>query len=226
MGVPGLFAFLKRRYGIIAKFIIKENGKWDGASPEGADALYVDMNHIIHTCTHASLAKEGLAYDEDVAFAKMDEYLTALMEVAGGGECAAADAASAAAAATAVGAAAATGATAAAATANSLRLLFVAIDGVAPVAKMNQQRTRRFLSAHVAEVTERVEREVRSEMASQAGGRRVMPDMSSGRFDPNIISPGTAFMARVAARVRDMLRAKVQTDPRFARLRVGSCYSQ
>ncbi|KXZ43876.1 hypothetical protein GPECTOR_78g64 [Gonium pectorale] len=210
MGVPGLFAFLKRRYGVIARFVVKkEDGSWDGAAP--ADALYVDMNHIIHTCTHAGVARDGLPYDEDAAFERMDAYLTALLEIVGGVGAAAAGTPGASASAAAGGGAGA---------ACSLRLLFVAIDGVAPIAKMNQQRTRRFLSAHVAEVTEKVEREVRAEMASQSGGARAIPDMSSGRFDPNIISPGTAFMGRVAERVRRMLRNKVATDPRFARLRV------
>ena len=40
------------------------------------------------------------------------------------------------------------------------RLLMVAIDGVAPQAKMCQQRTRRFMSAHTERLRKGIEKEV------------------------------------------------------------------
>lgn len=41
MGVPGLFAFLKRRYATIARFVVpKEDGTYDEPDSQG-DALYI-----------------------------------------------------------------------------------------------------------------------------------------------------------------------------------------
>lgn len=55
----------------------------------------------------------------------------------------------------------------------------MAIDGVAPRAKMNQQRGRRFRSAKEAELNEK--------RAKDRG--EVLP--SEARFDSNCITPGT-----------------------------------
>jgi 5'-3' exoribonuclease 2 len=54
------------------------------------------------------------------------------------------------------------------------RLLLVAMDGVAPTAKMAQQRGRRFYAAHLERQREEVERQVRrgAPWAAVLSGRR------------------------------------------------------
>jgi len=61
------------------------------------------------------------------------------------------------------------------------KLFFMAVDGVAPRAKMNQQRSRRFRTAKEA-------RDVR-EKALKRGEK--LPDQKA--FDSNCITPGTLF---------------------------------
>lgn len=80
------------------------------------------------------------------------------------------------------------------------RLLFMAIDGVAPRAKMNQQRSRRFKSAK-----ERLEAEAEAEKKGD------LPP--GGGFDSNCITPGTPFMARLGAHLRFFVRRKMADDP-------------
>ena len=65
------------------------------------------------------------------------------------------------------------------------KAFFMAVDGVAPRAKMNQQRGRRFRSAREAEK--------REEEAKNRG--ETLP--SEARFDSNCITPGTEFMVRL-----------------------------
>jgi hypothetical protein len=62
------------------------------------------------------------------------------------------------------------------------KLFFLAVDGVAPRAKMNRQRSRRFRTAKEAS-------EVR-ERAEQKGEK--LPDEKA--FDSNCITPGASFL--------------------------------
>ncbi|KXJ17198.1 5'-3' exoribonuclease 2 [Exaiptasia diaphana] len=84
----------------------------------------------------------------------------------------------------------------------------MAVDGVAPRAKMNQQRGRRFRSAKEAEDNIR--------RAIEKG--QVLP--KEERFDSNCITPGTGFMTRLQEQLKYFVNEKITNDPAWRGLRV------
>jgi 5'-3' exoribonuclease 1 len=88
------------------------------------------------------------------------------------------------------------------------KLLFMAIDGVAPRAKLNQQRARRFRAAQ--------ERMESIQKAKQRGDNVDEEAM----FDSNCITPGTEFMEIVGKHLRWFIRKKIKEDSLWKNLEV------
>ena len=89
--------------------------------------------------------------------------------------------------------------------------VYMAIDGVAPRAKLNQQRSRRFRSAKdMAEATKDMPKE--KDEAGNVKGPNV--------FDSNCITPGTEFLAKVSATIQYFIRKKIKEDPAWHGLQV------
>lgn len=90
--------------------------------------------------------------------------------------------------------------------------VFMAIDGVAPRAKLNQQRSRRFRSA--------------KDLAEATKDKRPIAttndeDKNSGEvFDSNCITPGTEFMEKVSNCIKYFIRKKIKEDPLWRNLKV------
>jgi 5'-3' exoribonuclease 2 len=98
------------------------------------------------------------------------------------------------------------------------KLLMIAIDGVAPRAKMNQQRSRRFRSAQEAKEKEEDKIELLKMLKSQ-GGHIEEPEVKKA-WDSNEITPGTPFMDILAASLRYWIAYKLNTDPAWAKMKV------
>uniref|UniRef100_A0A061R927 5'-3' exoribonuclease 1 n=1 Tax=Tetraselmis sp. GSL018 TaxID=582737 RepID=A0A061R927_9CHLO len=156
MGVPKFFRWLSERYPRLSQFVTTNS------TPE-IDNLYLDMNGIIHSCTHGN--DPSVRVSEEDMILNIFNYLDKLVSFI-----------------------------------RPTEVLFLAIDGVAPRAKMNQQRSRRFRSAQ------------EQEEARKAAERKGEP-MPDDAFDSNCITPGTSFMHRLHSHLCFFIRKKMETDP-------------
>lgn len=158
MGVPKFFRWLSERYPAISMLIA------DNHIPE-FDALYLDMNGIIHNCTHKDSDSPAFRLTEDQMFIAIFNYIEHLYGKI-----------------------------------KPKQLFFMAVDGVAPRAKMNQQRARRFRTALDAENAK--------EKAISQGVEMPTEDP----FDSNCITPGTEFMAKLTQQLKYFINKKVSED--------------
>ncbi|ETS76838.1 hypothetical protein PFICI_10712 [Pestalotiopsis fici W106-1] len=158
MGVPKFFRWLSERYPAISQLIAENR------IPE-FDNLYLDMNGIIHNCTHKDSDDATYRLSEKEMFIRIFNYIEHLFG-----------------------------------TIKPQKLFFMAIDGVAPRAKMNQQRARRFRTA------------LDAEKAREKAVREGIELPKEEAFDSNCITPGTEFMQKLTQHLKYFIAKKVSED--------------
>ena len=193
MGVPAFYRWLSEKYPkIVLDILEKRSFVIDGieipinlneANPNGMefDNLYVDMNGLIHPCSHPE-DREAPTTEEEM-YVNVTKYVDRLM-----------------------------------AAVRPRRVLFLAIDGVAPRAKMNQQRQRRFRAAQDAKERQKMVLEVKEEL--QALGLSAPPSKEGGDWDSNVITPGTEFMTRLSEYVWFYILDRMNTNPGWRNIKV------
>jgi 5'-3' exoribonuclease 2 len=143
------------------------------------DNLYIDMNGIIHPCSHPE--GQPAPKTEEEMYVNVFEYLDRLF-----------------------------------AAIRPRKLFYLAIDGVAPRAKMNQQRSRRFRTAQEAEIAKVKKEEARAIMCSTG-----FDDLEEDEeWDSNVITPGTKFMWNLSKYVRFYITERMNSNPAWQDVKV------
>ncbi|MCJ1466977.1 5'-3' exoribonuclease 2 [Pseudocyphellaria aurata] len=198
MGVPALFRWLSQKYPKIISPVVEEqpleidgqeipvNTTHPNPNGEEFDNLYLDMNGIVHPCSHPE-DRPPPATEEEMMLAVF-KYTDRVVNMV-----------------------------------RPRKLLLIAVDGVAPRAKMNQQRSRRFRSAQEAKEKDEDKEELLKMLKSQNGGvvhEDTTSMMQKKTWDSNAITPGTPFMDILAVCLRYWCAYKINTDPAWEKVKV------
>ncbi|EPX71292.1 exonuclease II Exo2 [Schizosaccharomyces octosporus yFS286] len=165
MGIPKFFRWMSERYPLCSQLI--ENDR----IPE-FDNMYLDMNGILHNCTHKNDDHSSPPLPEEEMYIAIFNYIEHLFEKI-----------------------------------KPKKLLYMAVDGCAPRAKMNQQRSRRFRTAKDAHD---------ARLKAEKNGEEI-PET---RFDSNCITPGTTFMERVSRQLYYFIHKKITNDSNWSNIQV------
>ncbi|KAK9255442.1 XRN 5'-3' exonuclease N-terminus-domain-containing protein [Lipomyces tetrasporus] len=166
MGIPKFFRWTSERYPLISQLI-------EGDKIPEFDNLYLDMNGILHNCTHKDSDDATFRMSEDQMFIAIFSYIELLFDKV-----------------------------------KPKKLFFMAVDGVAPRAKMNQQRSRRFRTA------------LDAEMAVKKAVKEGTTLPKEPPFDTNAITPGTEFMSKLTKQLHYFISKKVSEDSRWQNIEV------
>ena len=195
MGVPAFYRWLSEKYPKICQDVLEERVQLAGndgsirvpfdatkPNPSGleVDNLYIDMNGIIHPCSHPEHGPQPK--NEQEMYENVCLYVDRLVRAV-----------------------------------RPRKLLHLAIDGVAPRAKMNQQRARRFRSAQEARERADTEKQVRADLEEQGVA---VPPISEAPWDSNVITPGTKFMIDLSEYIRFYIRKRIATDEAWKDIKV------
>ena len=103
------------------------------------------------------------------------------------------------------------------------KLIFMAIDGVAPRAKMNQQRSRRFRTALSAQQSEKMSSIIKKEWKDKGLPTDFIDKNNKEnkfKFDSNCITPGTDFLYQCSIAMRTYIKSRLNNDPLWSGLNV------
>ncbi|KAI3700863.1 hypothetical protein L2E82_45504 [Cichorium intybus] len=204
MGVPSFYRWLANKYPKIVVNAVEKSEEEDGTlpNPNGRefDNLYLDMNGIIHPCFHPEhddvLSKHAcffifflFQYSLNTP-GTYEEVFNNIFDYIDRIMM----------------------------IVRPRKLLYLAIDGVAPRAKMNQQRTRRFRTAKDQENLRKEEDRLRRQYEIE--GRDVLPNQESEVSDSNIITPGTKFMFELSSRLQDYINMRISKNLAWKHLKV------
>lgn len=193
MGVPAFFRWLSEKYPKIVEDVLEARVDVDASgtpvpfdstlpnpSKLEIDNLYIDMNGIIHPCSHPENGPQPKTEVE--MYENVCRYVDRLFRAA-----------------------------------RPRKLLFLAIDGVAPRAKMNQQRSRRFRSAQEADEKKEIEDRVKKNMSNEGMS---LPSSSGDVWDSNVITPGTKFMLKLSEYLKFYIRKRMSEDKAWKTIKV------